>query len=252
MPRLSFQSSETQSETKPIVNWEQQSNANTPVSSKIAPIVTSNTSKSNTQQTQNLSLSSIGNTKRRGIRWSNGISRRKKIAAATLTLSLVFGVRWWQGGQLPNLPPDTFHPIYHVDGPSANEKYIQALTKLTDAQILKGEYAYYQIADVFPRKLSEVDLAHLVQTHQTALDYLHQAASLPYYADYYPAYTGTYYKVTPQYPIHAGLEKPVPNFVKTRGIAHLAVVEAYVQAKSGEYGKAVSTGMDIVKFGNDL
>ena len=182
-------------------------------------------------------------------------TRRKKIAATTLTLSLLFGLRWWQGGQLPAIPADNFKPVYQVSGPNANENYIQSLTQLSNEQAEQASSACCQVEDaLFPDqiKLSETQLTDLVQTNQKALDYLHQAAMLPYYANYYPTYAGTYYRIAPQYPVHAGLEKPVPNFVKVRGIARLAVVEAYLQAKKGEYGKATSTGMDTIKFGNDL
>jgi hypothetical protein len=252
MPRLSFRVSESQEEQKPAVNWDKISNI-TPTQT----VVDANTTKSATQesstnsaQMQGQHLALVESTQQRQFRMRK-MSKKKKVAVATLAFSLFFGVRWWDGGQLPTLPADTFTPLYQVSGPNANEAYIQSLT-LTDESQTDAITQAYDTVMAEAGKTSEKEMVRLVASNQPALDALHHGGKLPYYADYYPSYTGTYYKQPIQYPVQAGLEKPVPDFVKVRAIARLANIEASLQAKQGEYNKAVTTGFDILKWGNDL
>jgi hypothetical protein len=135
----------------------------------------------------------------------------KRQASVMLTVSLLFGLRWWQGAQLhvPAPSANSFVPVYQLNAPSANAEYIKAINKLSGIEkedcfgdsktFINLMEDNWQHQGEKNKVFDQVRLAMLQDSD--SLEALSQATHLPYTPRYYPQDAGKYFKgavVTPR------------------------------------------------------
>lgn len=179
--------------------------------------------------------------------------RARRMALATLAVSLAFGGRWYAANVEPTYP--TGQGVYPAQNaapkwgamkePNAATFYMAA----TDALDLPAIKKSLEGVEGGIRYLSDKPIAvqkNAVNLAQLSLTLLRQGMTYPYIADYQT----NYFRSNPV--TATGLERPSPSFIPIRETARLLAAEARVRASENNHAGAIESSLDAVRLGTDV
>ncbi len=178
--------------------------------------------------------------------------RKRRVAAATLALSLLVGGRWIVANQEPTYPKgegvyatNTAPQWGQMKQPNAATFYMAATDALNYETVFGNSGGYRGGSSRLLMDEPASVQKPYVERAQPSLNLLRQGMQYPYVADFQT----NHFKTNPSEA--KGLSRPVVNFIAQREMARLLAAEANVRASEGNHAGAIESSLDAIRLGVD-